>query len=1196
MTVILGLDIGTNSVGSAWVDTRRRFIKFGVSVFPAGVEESDEKRGAPKNQARRQTRSQRRSIGRGARRKHHLRKVLTRSGLLPQDPHKLSELFRLNPWTLRCEALCQPLTPHEFGRILVHLNQRRGAFGIEVDSTDEEAGKVKDAINHTQNQLHGRTFGQMMAEKMKERRRRAENDRAGTKETEVYYCEPVRNRRDSFEFHADRAVIWEEFDRIWRAQESFGGELAPFLTEELRRLLDDPVGDVTWRYKGHIFGQRRTYWRTGTLGRCDLEPTDLRCPIADMYAQEFRVLETVNNIRIRTRNSDWEKLDEEQTARVTAMLLREESATSARVRRELGIDKRSLKKKNLPQDYYELNLEADPDRSINTNWFYREIVLGVFGEETWETLPQDQRDSVNRAILKFDPECSDAAEKLLQGAQSWWGLPREDAHKLITAWQSRPKLEKRINLSRRALLNLLPYIRQGMTVTEARQAFAENDATPQQKGRYALRGVALNKRSRYFLKKHPNLLPPAPTMSNPVVRKAVHEVRRHLNAYIRHFGRVPDRVVVELARSARQSAKVRDAQLSQNRRREKLRNAIRDQFGLHGLRMNQQEQAIDRVLLCRQQKTVCPYSNETITEQMAADGTHVEVDHIIPRSRSNNNGLNNRVICFRHANRDKGNQTPKEWLGADSEEFAALQQRLRHLSDKSWSSDYFRPKDCRRKWENLLCDAPSTDEFLNSQLSDTAYASTQVAAYLRDALYSGEQDGRRHVFTTKGAYTAVLRRDWGLLESELDRQWRRTVANAGQSGDRGIAKREQKDRRDHLHHAIDALVAAFSTGTTIERVADAARLQEELKGKLGYWTSRQPIDPPWGTQQEFRDEVLQAVGHIVVSHRPARRKLVGYLHKENQFGPVLDSERHFTRRIGVFRSNQEHLKPKHLRVPEGWDELSIRLEDPSLSKSAKKAIGRQLAAMQDCPPGKSGIVRDRNLRDQLRKCLRRHGLDPDGFTQKQIKELVEKGLVRLTTGVPVKRVVLLRTLSDPVRIHRKFWDPEAEKMVPDKEPESFSRTQRVYESQSNHHIEILEDVETGRWTGRVVRTFDAAARVRPQKGDDDSRPESKPAVDRSDRDGKRFIMSLSEGEMICARRNDRGANAPDAVGYFVVAKLDSTNRIHFAPHWDARRAAEQDRWRGGVTPANLKDCQPEDGVPPYKVRVSPLGDVRRIDD
>ena len=41
MTISLGLDIGTNSVGSAWVDTKKKDIQLGVTIFPAGVEDSD---------------------------------------------------------------------------------------------------------------------------------------------------------------------------------------------------------------------------------------------------------------------------------------------------------------------------------------------------------------------------------------------------------------------------------------------------------------------------------------------------------------------------------------------------------------------------------------------------------------------------------------------------------------------------------------------------------------------------------------------------------------------------------------------------------------------------------------------------------------------------------------------------------------------------------------------------------------------------------------------------------------------------------------------------------------------------------------------------------------------------------------------------------------------------------------------------
>jgi CRISPR/Cas system Type II protein with McrA/HNH and RuvC-like nuclease domain len=71
--ITLGLDIGSNSVGSAWVDTETKTIQVGVSVFPAGVVESDEKRGAPLNVKRRSARRTRITLARRAKRKRQLR-------------------------------------------------------------------------------------------------------------------------------------------------------------------------------------------------------------------------------------------------------------------------------------------------------------------------------------------------------------------------------------------------------------------------------------------------------------------------------------------------------------------------------------------------------------------------------------------------------------------------------------------------------------------------------------------------------------------------------------------------------------------------------------------------------------------------------------------------------------------------------------------------------------------------------------------------------------------------------------------------------------------------------------------------------------------------------------------------------------------------------------------------------------------
>jgi hypothetical protein len=168
-------------------------------------------------------------------------------------------------------------------------------------------------------------------------------------------------------------------------------------------------------------------------------------------------------------------------------------------------------------------------------------------------------------------------------------------------------------------------------------------------------------------------------------------------------------------------------------------------------------------------------------------------------------------------------------------------------------------------------------------------------------------------------------------------------------------------------------------------------------------------------------------------------------------------------------------------------------------------------------------------------------------------------------------------------------------MVPEMDPNNplspHPRTKRVYIGGNNHHIEIRQRERKRKgqvateWVGQVVSTFESAKRVRNGK---------RGAVDRSENDQGPFVMSLAEGEMIFARRKDRPEEPAD---YYVVCKLDkagNSSRIHFAPHWDARKASEQDRW--DVTPGDLKDCGPEPGKPPQKVRVGPLGDVTLLEN
>ena len=101
MPKYLGFDIGSNSVGSAWIDTDAGEITTGTSIFPAGVDESDEKRGDPKNAKRRMTRRTRITLRRRAQRKRELRLRLIEAGLLPRSAAGFKKLLETtDAWEL----------------------------------------------------------------------------------------------------------------------------------------------------------------------------------------------------------------------------------------------------------------------------------------------------------------------------------------------------------------------------------------------------------------------------------------------------------------------------------------------------------------------------------------------------------------------------------------------------------------------------------------------------------------------------------------------------------------------------------------------------------------------------------------------------------------------------------------------------------------------------------------------------------------------------------------------------------------------------------------------------------------------------------------------------------------------------------------------------------------------------------------
>lgn len=127
-----------------------------------------------------------------------------------------------------------------------------------------------------------------------------------------------------------------------------------------------------------------------------------------------------------------------------------------------------------------------------------------------------------------------------------------------------------------------------------------------------------------------------------------------------------------------------------------------------------------RYELYLEQNGVCPYSGDPITPDTDLFGSSLQVDHILPRSRSHDNGFDNRVLVFVATNQNKKNQTPYEWLGGPNSN-AWLDFKTRITCMRSLR---------RRKRQHLL-DATFAErekDFLERNLNDTRYISRVIRA------------------------------------------------------------------------------------------------------------------------------------------------------------------------------------------------------------------------------------------------------------------------------------------------------------------------------------------------------------------------------------------------------------------------------------------------------------------------------------
>ncbi len=186
---ILGLDIGTNSIGWAVINTEiEKILGTGVIIFPEGAVDKGSSKEQSKNAERRLFRQARVGYYRHKNRRSHLLKTLIEFNMCPltleevdewikydkskgcagkkfPDSPNFRQWIKLNPYKLRAKALEEDLSLEELGRIFYHMIQRRGFLSNRKSKEDGAIFKGKDAmvgITETMQQIEDNTLGQFL--------------------------------------------------------------------------------------------------------------------------------------------------------------------------------------------------------------------------------------------------------------------------------------------------------------------------------------------------------------------------------------------------------------------------------------------------------------------------------------------------------------------------------------------------------------------------------------------------------------------------------------------------------------------------------------------------------------------------------------------------------------------------------------------------------------------------------------------------------------------------------------------------------------------------------------------------------------------------------------------------------------------------------------------------------------------------
>lgn len=715
MGYAIGLDCGIASVGWAVLkldenENPYRIEKLGSRIFDVA---ETPKTGASLAAPRREKRGMRRRVRRHKHRLERIKYLLVSDGILTQN--ELETLFAgqlEDVYFLRTKALDAPLSNTEFARVLIHLAQRRGFKSNRKKTSSGDEGKLLTAVKENTRIMDEngyRTVGEMFYK-------------------DETFSEFKRNKAESYKNTVGRNQIEAEAKLIFERQRQFGNS---FASEDLQE-----------KYLGILLSQRDFSEGPGgaspyggnqiekMIGKCTFEPEEPRAVKASYSFEYFTLLQNINNLRILS-NGSIRPLGKDERLQLRELAHKKASLTYSAIRKELKLQKDEYFK-NL--SYGKKPIEEVEKAKFEYLKAFHEMrkALDKVAKDRINVYDRDQRDNIAYAFTVFK------TDKEIEKCLLEYDIAKPDVDALINKISG---FSKTGHLSLKALHKITPFLEKGMRYDEACQ----------QAG-YDFR--AHEKEKAKFL---PATAPELDDITNPVVRRAISQIIKVVNAIIREQGGSPTYINVELAREMSKTfderQKIKKSNEDNRSNNEKIKKEIAENFKIS----NPKGLDIVKVKLFHEQNGISPYFQRSIEYERLLEAGYVDVDHIMPYSRSFDDTYNNKILVLSSENREKGNKLPLEYLSGKARDAFEIYVTTSNTIGF-------------RKKQNLLKESLSDLdlEFKERNLTDTKYISKVVFNFLNDRLLFAESTtGRKkRVTAVNGRITAYIRSRWGIQKNQ----------------------------------------------------------------------------------------------------------------------------------------------------------------------------------------------------------------------------------------------------------------------------------------------------------------------------------------------------------------------------------------------------------------------------------------------